>query len=135
MKKQVGFLTGHSTVYQLIDLYHQIAQSFDNKTHTCVIFCDISDAFDRVWYKDRYQRVFIGQSYSSFKPVTAGVPQGLVLDPLLFLMYVNNIADNLLSIARLFADDTSLASTISNVDDLQGILNHDLREISNWSTL
>lgn len=135
MKKQVGFLTGHSTVYQLIDLYHQIAQSFDNKTHTCVIFCDISDAFDRVWYKDRYQRVFIGQSYSSFKPVTAGVPQGLVLDPLLFLMYVNNIADNLLSIARLFADDTSLASTTSNVDDLQGILNHDLREISNWSTL
>ena len=37
-EKQAGFLTGHSTVFQLIDLYHQIAQSFDSKTHTCVIF-------------------------------------------------------------------------------------------------
>ena len=50
-EKQAGFLTGHSTVFQLIDLYHQIAQSFDSKTHTCVIFCDISKAFDRVWHK------------------------------------------------------------------------------------
>jgi len=49
---QSGFLTGHSTVYQLIDLYHQIAQSFDHKTHTCVVFCDISKAFDRVWHSE-----------------------------------------------------------------------------------
>jgi len=49
------------------------------------------------------------------------MPQGSVLGPLLFLVYVNDITQNVLSIIRLFADDTSLASTISNIDDLQGI--------------
>ena len=49
-EKQAGFLTGHSTVFQLINLYHQIALSFDSKTHTCVVFCNISKAFDRVWH-------------------------------------------------------------------------------------
>ena len=48
---QSGFLTGHSNVYQLISLYHQLVQSFDNITRSCVIFCDISKAFDRVWHK------------------------------------------------------------------------------------
>ena len=48
---QSGFLSGHSTVYQLISLYNQLVQSFDNKSQTCVIFCDISKAFDRVWHK------------------------------------------------------------------------------------
>ena len=45
--KQSGFLTGHSTVYQLIDIYHQICQSLDNKLNTCMVFCDISKAFDK----------------------------------------------------------------------------------------
>ena len=52
-EKQAGFLTGHSTVFQLIDLYHQIAQSFDSKANTRVLFCDISKAFVRVWHKRR----------------------------------------------------------------------------------
>jgi len=82
---------------------------------------------------NREQRVIVGQSYSDVKHVKAGVPQGSVLGPLLFLVYVNDITQNLLSIARLFADDTSLASTTSNIDDLQGIINHALREISKWS--
>ena len=97
--KHAGFLTGHSTVYQLIDLYHQMVQSFDTTTHMCVIFCDISKAFDRVrhkgllfklkqlgitgrlhhgiseYIKNRHQRVTIGQSCSSYRPVSAGVLQ------------------------------------------------------------
>ena len=156
-EKQAGFLTGHSTVFQLIDLYHQIAQSFDSKTHTCVVFCDISKAFDRVWHKglifklkqprvrgsllnwisnylsNREHRVIVGQSYSDVKHVNAGVPQGSILGPLLFLVYVSDITHNLLSITRLFAEDTCLDSTTSNIDDLQGNINHDLREISKWS--
>ncbi len=48
-------------------------------------------------------------------------------------MYVNDIADNLLSIARLFADDTSLSSSASNINDIEGIINHDLNEINIWS--
>ena len=50
-KNQSGFLPGHSNVYQLLDIYHQICQSIDSKQHTCMIFCDISKAFDRVWRK------------------------------------------------------------------------------------
>ena len=69
----------------------------------------------------REQRVIVGQSYSRGKHVKAGMPQGSVLGPLLFLVYVNDITQNVLSIIRLFANDTSLASTISNIDDLQGI--------------
>ena len=156
---QSGFLTGHSTVYQLISLYHQIVQSVDNKTHTCVIFCDISKAFDRVWHKglifklkqngicgqllswienylsDRSQRVFIGSSYSRPERILAGVPQGSVLGPPLFffLVYVNDIDESLLSVVRVFANDTSLACTTSNTAGLQSILNHDLDIITKWS--
>lgn len=156
-KQQSGFLKGHSTVYQLIDIYHQIAQSFDSKLHTGLIFCDISKAFDRVWHKGllfklkqcgiggqvfnwitdylsgREQRVIMGTSLSRFNTISAGVPQGSVLGPLLFLIYVNDISDHLLSITRLFADDTSLACTTSNIADLEGILNHDLRVLTQWS--
>ena len=154
---QSGFLTGHSTVYQLIEMYHQLVQSFDNKTHTCLVFCDISKAFDRVWHSgllfkirqlgikgqllcwirnyliNRQQQVTIGQSRSRINLINAGVPQGSVLGPLLFLIYVNDITENLVSMPRLFADDTSLACTTANISDLEGILNHDLNVIANWS--
>ena len=49
--KQSGFLRGHSTVFQLIDIFDQIARSLDDKTVTCMVFCDISKAFDRVWHQ------------------------------------------------------------------------------------
>ena len=66
-------------------------------------------------------------------PVKAGVPQGSVLGPLLFLVYVNDIADSLLSLTRLFADDSSLFYSTSSILDLQGIINHDLQILSAWA--
>ena len=50
-KYQSGFVPGHSTTFQLIDIYHHICQSFDNKQYSCMVFRDISKAFDRVWHK------------------------------------------------------------------------------------
>ena len=50
-KYQFGFLPNHSTTYQLIDIYHHICQTFDNDQFSCMVFCDVSKAFDRVWHK------------------------------------------------------------------------------------
>ena len=156
-KKQSGFLPGHCTVFQLIDIYHQICYASDNKESTCMIFCDISKAFDRVWHKgllyklrqngingtllhwldsylsNRNQTVLIGNSISLVKKTNAGVPQGSVLGPLLFLIYVNDIADNLVSVARLYADDSSLAASTNDIDEMEILLNTDMNTISEWA--
>ena len=50
-KYQSGFIPGHSTTFQLVDIYHHIYQAYDNKQYACMVFCDISKAFDRVWHK------------------------------------------------------------------------------------
>ena len=60
---------------------------------------------------NRQQQVLVGQSRSRLNNINSGVPQGSVLGPLMFLIYVNDITENLLSITRLFADDTSLSCT------------------------
>ena len=122
-----------------------------------MVFCDISKAFDRVWHKGliyklkqhgiegdflkwltdylngRQQKVIIRGCTSTFKVIQAGVPQGSVLGPLLFLIYVNDIADSLLSLTRLFADDSSLFYSASSLDDIQGLINHDLILLSQWA--
>ena len=84
-------------------------------------------------FKHRQQAVIVGTAKSKLMNVKAGVPHGSVLDPLLFLIYVNDISENLLSISRLFADDTALACSAASVQDIQGILNHDLLMISYWA--
>ncbi len=156
-KHQSGFLPNHSTVYQLIDIYNQITKAFDEKKSTCMVFCDISKAFDRVWHRgllfklrqngisgvlvnwvssylqNRSQRVFVGSTLSDEKQINAGVPQGSVLGPLLFLIYVNDIAAQLLSITRLFADDSSLAISTSNISHMEDVLNADLCKLTQWS--
>ena len=156
-KYQSGFLPNHSTTLQLIDIYHHICQTFDNNQYACMVFCDVSKAFDRVWHKgllfklkeydingallnwisdyldNRKQKVVIKSCHSNTKLITAGVPQGSVLGPLLFLIYVNDISDRLLSLTRLFADDSSLFYSASSIQDIEGIINYDLRILGNWA--
>ena len=119
-KYQSGFVPGHSTTFQLIDFYHHICQS--------ELLDWIAD-----YLTNRQQCVTLNSISSDYKHVQAGVPQGSVLGPLLFLVYVNDIADQLLSLTRLFADDSSLFFSCSNLKDIEGILNHDLIIISAWA--
>ena len=106
---QSGFRPGHSTTFQLIDIFHHICQSFDEKQYSCMVSCDISKAFDKVWHKgllfklrqngikgnllawisnylsSRKQRVQINLATSSLLSVNAGVLQGIGATSLLSL--------------------------------------------------
>ena len=122
-----------------------------------MVFLDISKTFDRIWHKglifklkqngidggflewvsyylsDRKQKVAIRNASSSLMSVKAGVPQGSVLGPLLFLVYANDIAESLLSLTRLFAGDSSLFYSAATIKDIEGIINHNLRMLDRWA--
>ena len=148
----------HSTVHHLIEVVHQTCIALENYETSCHVFCDISKAFDRVWHKglilklenygiignlllwfkdylsNRHQKVFINGVNSSEKPISAGVPQGSVLGPLLFLIYINDITDNLTGMARLFTDDTSLSFSSTNLAVIERVVNNDLFTLKEWAT-
>ena len=71
---------------------------------------------------------FVNRTLSNAKGINAGVPQGLVLGPLLFQIYINDIADQLTGKVRLYADDTSLSYSSSNLAQIEIILNNDLQK-------
>ena len=120
------------------------------------VFLDISKAFDKVWHKgllykleqnmikglllnilkdflkSRKQRVALNGQHSSWSDVLAGVPQGSILRPLLILIYINDLSDGLNCTPKLFADDTSLFSTVYNINEATNTLNNDLNKITEW---
>ena len=122
-----------------------------------VVFCDISKAFDRVWHRglihklfnigvrgdllewfksyltNRQQRVVLNNSNSDWRPLSAGVPQGSILGLLLFLIYINDIVNDIASQIRLFADDTSLYIVVDNPVASAAAINSDLQLINAWS--
>ena len=156
---QSGFRSGDSCVHQLIAITHDIYKSFDSNPslETRGLFLDISKAFDRVWHEGllfklkrcgingnlfsliksflskRYQRVVLNGQLSNWLPVKAGVPQGSILGPLFFLIYINDLSEGLVSNAKLFADDTSLFSTVHSPINTGNELNNDLKTISRWA--
>ena len=83
--------------------------------------------------QSRYQRVVLNGQSSKWKNVNAGVPQGSVLGPLFFLIYINDLPQGLHSDVKLFADDTSLFSVIHDVDASSATLNNDLVKIQEWA--
>ena len=140
----------------MIEINHNSCISLENYDANCQVFCDISKAFDRVWHRDllhklekygikgelllwiesylnsRKQKVFVNGVLSSQMKLNAGVP-GSVLGPLLFLIYINDIADNLTGKARLFADDTSLSYSLSDLAEIEIVLNDDLEKLKVWA--
>lgn len=85
------------------------------------------------YISNRYQRFITRNCLSEKGNLKGGVPQGSVLGPLLFLLYINDIADNTQSFSRLFADDTSLLYSSTNINEIEFRVNSDLSKIYNWS--
>ncbi len=154
---QSGFVPGDSTVNQLTYLYTIFAEAIDSGKEIRAVFCDISKAFDRVWHigllhklqangisghllnwfssylSQRKQRVVLPGGHSSWNEIGAGVPQGSILGPLLFLIYINDIVHDIGANIRLFADDTSLSVVVDTPDIAARTLNSDISTISNWA--
>ena len=84
------------------------------------------------WLHGRKQRVSLHGHYSCWQPVWSGVAQGLVLGPVLFLIFINDLDCRILSLILKFADDTKLFGIVNSQDDSQ-ILQHDLHKLTVWS--
>ena len=154
---QHGFRKGLSTETQLIQAVHDWADCLNRRGQTDVLFLDFSKAFDTVphvrllgklryygitgkannWISSllsgRRQRVVVNGSGSDWSPVLSGVPQGTVIGPILFLIYINDISHGISSQMRLFADDSIIYRQISSADDHLK-LQQDVTLLQEWST-
>ena len=154
---QSGFKLGDSCINQLLSITYKIYKTCDDRFEERGVFLDISKAFDKVWHKgiifklkqngisgkllsvlsdflkDRKQKIILNGQVSSWTGFNEGVPQGSIMDPLLFLIYINNLADGLSPNAKLFVDDTSLFSVVHDVGTSANELNNDLNQTNKWA--
>ena len=154
---QFGFRKDHSTVQAVIEIVDNILEELDKNNIIAGIYLDLSKAFDTVdhkillyklkhygirglpldWFKsyltNRTQYTFINGTKSNLQPVQYGVPQGSVLGPLLFLIYVNDVASatgpNKL---RLFADDSNVFCIDKNASTLKNKMISVITSLSEW---
>ena len=154
---QSAFVPGDSTVNQLVDIYNTFCKALADVKEVRAIYCDVSKAFDRVWHKgllyklkhkgidetllqspasslsNRKQRVVIPGACSKWVSITAGVPHGSILGSLLFLIYINDIVEDIHLHMRLFADDTSLYLIVNEPFVAAMQLNSNLTKIHMWA--
>ena len=154
-ERQHGFRAKRSCETQLVDFVHQLTSHLEQGQQVDAVIMDFSKAFDKVahnrllykldrmgirgeaqeWVKQflsgRRQRVVVEGVSSETAPVTSGVPQGSVLRPILFLIYINDLPDAVSSEVRMFADDTIIYRHITTKADFD-ILQDDLRKLELW---
>ena len=152
---QHGFRANYSCSTQLISLIEDLNFHMDHNVQVDMILLDFSKAFDTVpqccllkklkfyhienqvvhwiekWFTVRKQRVLLDGESSDHVPVSSGVPQGMMLGPLMFLIYINDITEDISSQLRLFADDCLLYLSIKSDQD-SILLQEDLDTLSLW---
>ena len=161
-KEQHGFMSGRSCMTQLLESMDAWTEALDDHGSIDIIYTDFQKAFDSVphgrlmekvsacdikgkaqdWIKDfltdRTQRVVVNGKTSQEGAVTSGIPQGSVLGPILFVIYINDLPQTVKSQIKMFADDTKLYSRVDRVDN-DGInhgaadLQDDLDALTEWS--
>ena len=153
---QNAYTPTDSKVNQLVSIYHETCLSLDQNIDTQLIFFDISKAVDRVWHPGllfklksiwiggkllkwfrsyltkRHQQVVLNGKSSQTMELQSGVPQGSVLGPIMFLVYINDISSSIVSTTKLYADDTSLLHRITDINS-KIVLQNDLNTIDKWS--
>ena len=159
---QYGFRSSRSTADLLTVMSDRIARAFNRSGATRAVALDISQAFDRVrhvgllhklksygisgqifglissFFSNRQLRVVLNGKASQEYPVNAGVPQGSILGPILFLLYINNFPDDVICNIANYADDTTLYSKCGQASDLwqqlelASELESDLRDTVDW---
>ena len=156
-KFQFGFRKNYSTSHALLSIVEQIRSSLDKNMFSCGVFIDLEKAFDTVnhqillsklnhygvrgvankWFssylENRHQKVSINGESSKRLPITCGVPQGSILGPLLFLIYINDMRHAVKSSTLYhFADDTNLFYSCKSLKVLHKRLNKDLELLYDW---
>ena len=152
---QSGYRRGDSTVKQLLSITHEIYKAFEDGNELRAVFLDISRAFDKVWglglifklkkigiegemlnilssfLEDRQQRVTMDGVCSDWADIKAGVPQGSILGPIIFLVYINDLIEVVSSDIRIFADDTFIFRIVDQ--NCTQNLSNDLKKITEWA--
>ena len=156
-KSQYGFRAGNSTIHATLDFIQTIHKAMSEQEYAIGIFCDLSKAFDTLdhsilltkldhygirgnwlsWFKsylsNRRQYVDINGIKSGYENITVGVPQGSILGPLLFLIYINDLPGSLEKlISVLFADDSNLVIKGENLKELVSTINTELKCLSDF---
>ena len=155
-KRQFGLMSGRSTILQLLHVMDEWTNILDSGGTIEVCYMDFMKAFDKVhhkrllaknktygiegnilkWIKEflenRQQRVIVNGNYSDWSKVTSGIPQGSVLGPLLFVLYINDLPDCILSQVFLFTDGTKMFHHIQNSDD-QKIFQDNITRLQAWT--
>jgi hypothetical protein len=153
---QHGFTKGRSCLTNLLEFMEVATKDLDNGQPVDLVYLDFAKAFDKVpygrlfkkleahgiggevlqwiknWLSGRRQKVGIMKEFSGWKEVTSGVPQGSVLGPVLFLIYINDLENGLVSKLGKFADDTKLCKSVGSTADTD-ILQKDLDKLHEWS--